>query len=79
MMKVSVKLWYEDSLIQEPVLAQLVDRFHVIPNIRRANVEDDLGWILCDVVGVEASVRAAFDWLQSIGIEVETVMKDRGV
>ncbi len=77
-MKVIVKLWYEGALIGEPVLAELVKRFGVMANINRANVEDDLGWIICTLEGDESSVVDATDWLRAIGVEVETMETGEG-
>ena len=75
-MKVIVKLWYEGALIGEPIIAKLVGNYGVTANIKRANVEDDLGWIVCTLEGDENSVAAATDWLISIGVEVEMVEGD---
>ncbi|WP_298334066.1 NIL domain-containing protein [Ferrimicrobium sp.] len=75
-MKVIVKLWYEGALIGEPIIAKLAGNYGVTANIKRANVEDDLGWILCTLEGDGNSVAAATDWLISIGVEVEMVEGD---
>jgi ABC-type methionine transport system ATPase subunit len=72
-MKVVVKLWYEETLIGEPILAELVKKFDVMANISRANLEDDLGWIICTLEGDESSVDDATEWLKVIGVEVETM------
>ncbi|MGC9154249.1 MAG: NIL domain-containing protein [Ferrimicrobium sp.] len=75
-MKVIVKLWYEGALIGQPIIAELVENYGVIANIKRANVEDDLGWIVCTLEGHENSVAAATDWLTSVGVEVEMIEGD---
>ncbi|WP_298209790.1 NIL domain-containing protein [Ferrimicrobium sp.] len=76
-MKVIVKLWYEGTLIGEPIIAELVRKFGVVANINRANVEDDLGWIVCTLEGDQHSLGDANDWLVSIGVEVE-MMEEGG-
>lgn len=71
MIRVRVKLTFPESLVRVPVLARMVREFDVEPNIRRANVEEDRGWIACEIEGRPASVEAALDWLRREGIEVD--------
>jgi ABC-type methionine transport system ATPase subunit len=73
MARFKAKLWYEGELIGEPIIAQLARDHDVIANIRRANVEDDSGWIVCELEGDEERLAAAIDWLRSRGIDVELV------
>jgi ABC-type methionine transport system ATPase subunit len=68
---VRVKLTFPESLVRTPVLAHLVRRFDVEPNIRRADVEEHRGWIVCELVGRAASVEAALAWLREEKIEVD--------
>jgi len=53
---VRVKLTFPESLVRTPVLAQVVKRFGVEPNIRRANVEEHGGWIVCEIDGEGSAV-----------------------
>jgi len=46
-MNTRVRLTFPEELVREPVVAQLVRRFDVEPNIRRASVEAHQGWIIC--------------------------------
>ncbi len=68
---VRVKLTFPESLVRTPVLAHLVRRFDVEPNIRRADVEEDRGWIVCELVGSASSVESAVAWLREEQIEVD--------
>lgn len=65
-----VKLTFPEELVRLPLLARMVRRFEVEPNIRRANVEDDRGWILCELEGDAGAVDEALAWLGSEGVEV---------
>jgi len=69
--QVRVKLTFPESLVRVPVLARLVRSFDVEPNIRRANVEESTGWIICELDGEADSVQASIDWLRQEGIEVD--------
>jgi ABC-type methionine transport system ATPase subunit len=66
-----VRLTFPSELVQKPVIGQLVQRFDVIPNIRRADVSDDVGWIVCELDGGDEAVAAAIDWLEEIGVNVD--------
>jgi L-aspartate semialdehyde sulfurtransferase ferredoxin len=58
-------------LVRAPVLARLVRQFDVEPNIRRANVEEHQGWILCELTGEAAAVEGSLAWLREQGIGVD--------
>jgi ABC-type methionine transport system ATPase subunit len=68
---VKVRLTFPESEVRRPVLATLVRRFDVEPNIRRADVEEHRGWILCEVDGEAAQVEAALEWLRGEGVTVD--------
>ncbi len=69
--RVKVKLTFPESEVRRAVLATMVRQFDVAPNIRRADVEDHRGWIVCEVDGEAAAVDAALDWLRTEGITVD--------
>ena len=71
MIGVRVKLTFPEALVREPVIGQLVKQFDVVPNIRRADVGEDSGWIICELDGDAAAVDRAVAWLQSTGIRVD--------
>jgi len=66
-----VKLIFPEGLIREPIMARLVRDHDVTPNIRRASIEEDMGWMSLDLEGDPAAVRGAVAWLQEIGVEVD--------
>lgn len=69
--EVRVKLTFPESLIRVPVLARLTRRFEVEPNIRRANVEETQGWIVCELSGASGAVEDALAWLRDEGVTVD--------
>ncbi len=71
MSQVRVKLTFPESEVRRPVLATLVRRFDVEPNIRRADVEDHRGWIVCELEGDALAVESAVEWLRQEGIAVD--------
>ena len=66
-----VKLTFPEDLIKQPVIARLVREFDVTPNIRRANVEEHVGWIVCELDGDDDAVERAIDWLHELGVGVD--------
>ena len=71
MSQVRVKLTFPESEVPKPVLATMVRRFDVDPSIRRANVEDHKGWIVCEIDGDAPQLDAALEWLRQEGISVD--------
>jgi L-aspartate semialdehyde sulfurtransferase ferredoxin len=66
-----VRLTFPEELVREPVIAQLVRTFDVVPNIRRADVGEHSGWIVCELDGDAAVVDRAVDWLRDQGVQVD--------
>ena len=61
-------LTYPDDLASEPILWELAQRFGLRTNIRRANVEEHLAWVIVEVRGDR--VDEAREWLTARGVEV---------
>ncbi len=68
---VRVKLTFPEHLIKQPVIARMVQVFDVMPNIRRANVEETVGWMICELGGEQAAVERAIEWLIDLGVQVD--------
>jgi len=71
MTNVRVKLVFPEHLVKQPIIARLVREFDVMPNIRRASIEEHMGWIICELGGETAAVEKAVAWLNDLGIEVD--------
>jgi ABC-type methionine transport system ATPase subunit len=67
---VRVKLTFPEHLIKQPLLGRLVREFDVLPNIRRANIDEKVGWVVCELGGEDEAVEKAIDWLQTAGVQV---------
>ena len=68
---IRVKLSFPEALVRRPMIATLVKDFDVVPDIRRAEVTESAGWIICEIDGEPARLEAAIDWLRSEGIGVD--------
>ena len=71
MKQVRLKLTFPEHLIKQPVIARLVREFDVMPNIRRANIEERVGWIVCELGGEDDHVERAVAWLHDLGVQVD--------
>ena len=48
----------------------------VVPNIRRADISENKGWVVLELEGGEKDIEAAIDWLTSKGIRVDPATGD---
>ena len=69
------RLWlmYPPKQITNPVVWELGHKFAVVTNVRQASVTDEIGIVCLEISGPQASVKAAIQWLEKIGIKVEPV------
>ncbi|HWH32367.1 MAG TPA: NIL domain-containing protein [Egibacteraceae bacterium] len=63
-------LTFPEQLVQQPIISHMVKTHGVDVNIRRADVDEHVGWMVLELTGDEAAVNDAQDWLRSQGIEV---------
>ncbi len=68
---VRVKLTFPEDLIREPMVARLARDHAVEPNIRRANVDEHEGWIVCELDGRSSDIDAGITWLRDQGVRVD--------
>ena len=68
---VRVRLTFPEHLITEPVIARMMRRFEVMPNIRRANIEATVGWMVCEIVGEGPVLEQALNFLSETGVQVD--------
>lgn len=73
MTKRRVHLVFPKHLIDKPVIWQLGQKFQVITNIRRANVDAECGWIDLELEGEEDEMERATQWLRQTGVEVNPI------
>ncbi len=71
-----VRLTYLDRMIKEPVIYQLGRDFGVVTNIRRADVQEGIGWVILELEGDEDAIDRGLDWVRSLGIRVDPAMGD---
>ncbi len=63
-------LTYPEQLVSEPLLWELATTHALVTNVRRANVEDAIGWVIVEVRGEPAALEAGRAFLVSRGVQV---------
>ena len=75
----SVKLnfTFPTTQVNEPVLAAAVKKFGVLVDIRRAQVEENVGgYIMCEVSGSDQQIDDMISFLKSAGVGVGFIGAD---
>jgi ABC-type methionine transport system ATPase subunit len=65
-----LKLIYPEEKIKEPILSKLCKTFDIDINIRKANVQENIGWLELEMIGSEDEIEKAMKWLEEQGVEV---------
>ena len=71
-----MELDFPAHLVDKPVLYELVRRFNLVPNIKRANITQDFGYIQLELKGKSADMEAAMAYLKKAGVGVAPIEKD---
>ena len=67
---------FPEELVNRPMIYELVKRYDVVPNIRRANVEAHSGWVILEVSGSHRACDDAIAYLEGLGCSVNTMEGD---
>ncbi len=69
----SFRLIYPPSLVNVPVIQQLIRHYDVTVNILGAEISPEHGWVDLRVSGSDKVIEAAIAWLNGQGIEVQPI------
>src|SRR5206468_3646998 len=76
MPKQRLHLTFPEQLIQDPIIWRLGRQYDIITNIRRANVEESVGWIILEVEGTEEALEQGLAWMREMGVQVDRLSGD---
>ncbi len=76
MAKLRVKFTFPPDLVTQPVIYNMGKQFHVVTNIRRANVTRDRGWVILEVSGSDDEIEKAIGWAKDQGVRVDPIEGD---
>lgn len=66
-----VRLTFAPDLIKEPLIYELGREFAVITNVRMADVDAEVGWVVLGLEGDEDEIERALEWARSKGVRVD--------
>jgi L-aspartate semialdehyde sulfurtransferase ferredoxin len=71
-----IRLTFPETLIQEPIIYQMGREFDVVTNIRMADVDERVGWVILELSGADEEIQRAIDWTEAKGVRVDPVTGD---
>lgn len=69
-------LTFPRHMIDEPLIYRLGRELDVVTNIRRANVDETVAWVIVEIEGSEEQVARAVEWLATRGVEVDRIVDE---
>ena len=76
MAKQRVKFTFPTDLVTQPIIYDLGQKFDVVTNIRRADVREEMGWVVLELEGDDQEIEQGIDWVGSIGVRVDPLAGD---
>ena len=73
MAKKQVTLSFPEEVIREPVIYNLGQQFHIVTNIRSAEVSESKGWVILELEGANKDIEDGIAWVTSRGVRVDEV------
>ena len=74
--KQRVKFTFPTALVTQPIIYNLGKKFDVITNIRRADVRDEMGWVILELEGANDEIQRGVAWVSSLGVRVDPIAGD---
>ena len=74
--KQRVKFTFPTKLVTEPVIYDLGHKFKLTTNIRRADVREDMGWVVLEMEGEDSEIARGIEWVSSLGVRIDPVAGD---
>ena len=71
-----VKFTFPQQLITLPIIYELGKQFHLITNLRRADVTEDRGWVVLELQGELEEIEKGLDFVAAKGVRVDPVQGD---
>ena len=71
-----VTFTFKTELIQRPVIYELGIKFEIVTNIRRAEVNQNDGWVVLELEGSTEEIERGLTWVIDQGVEVSSLEGD---
>jgi ABC-type methionine transport system ATPase subunit len=76
MAKMRLSLIFPKDIVSKPIIYRLNHEFKVVTNIRRANIDEEFGWMVLELEGNMEEIEKAMEDLTLKGIKVEPIEGD---
>jgi ABC-type methionine transport system ATPase subunit len=76
MSKQRVRFTFPNALVTEPVIYRLSTEYNIVTNIRRADVQEDVGWVILELEGTQSDIDNGLTWVAELGVRVDLVGGD---
>ena len=63
-------------MVKRPVIYELSKNYQIVTNIRRADVRDDMDWVVLELEGQEDVITEGLKWVVSTGVRVDPIAGD---
>ena len=74
--KQRVKFTFQIEDVKDPIIYNLGKNFDLVTNIRRADINDEVGWVILEIQGKESSVTDGLNWITSMGVREDPIGGD---
>lgn len=64
------------TLVTQPVIYDLGHKFPLTTNIRRAEVREDMGWVVLEIDGEDKEIERGIEWVSSLGVRIDPLAGD---
>ena len=71
-----IRLTFPETLIQEPIIYQMGHEFRVVTNVRMADVDERVGWVILELDGADDEIGRAIEWAEAKGVRVDPLTGD---
>lgn len=71
-----VRFTFSPEKIKQPIIYQLGHEFQVVTNIRMADVDETVGWVVLELEGDRDEIERSLQWAQEQGVRIDPVEGD---
>ena len=76
MSKQRVKFTFPPDLVTQAIIYQLGHKYQIVTNIRRADVQEETGWVVLELDGEDSEINRGLAWVSSTGVRVDPISGD---
>ena len=69
--KQRVKFTFDENMVKQPVIYELGQKFKIATNIRRAEMSEEVGWVILELEGDEPEIQRGLEWVSTTGVRVD--------